>query len=160
MASSNNVIDEIKASGSSASNTVPLTSNEPTNGALDKEMNGTATRASTPDGEEAAECGCGDESSNAKEAPVDDDIPSAKDFAKAYSLPVLDSDGKEHTFKSLVSRAGIDKHLVIFIRHFFCSVSYFLPFFGSFVTTDICSYVKTTSSNFLRSSRPRPYPRQ
>ena len=39
-------------------------------------------------------------------------------------MPVLDVDGKEQMFGSLyANEAGPSRHLIIFVRHFFCGVS-------------------------------------
>lgn len=54
--------------------------------------------------------------------------PSAETLRKVENYTVLDKEGNEHPFKSLY--AGPDstgRVLVIFIRHFFCGVSFFFP---------------------------------
>lgn len=54
-------------------------------------------------------------------------LPSAETLRKVENYTVLDKEGNKHLFKSLY--AGPDstgRVLVIFIRHFFCGVSFFL----------------------------------
>lgn len=54
---------------------------------------------------------------------VSDKLPSKGDLERIADLPVLDASGEAHTFKSLHSRTGEARRvLVIFIRHFFCGV--------------------------------------
>lgn len=104
-------------------------------GALDKEM-GLATRESSTEelpSEVAApavtkkvdeDCGCGPDTTELMtDVTVNNSIPSISQIEKAYGLPVLDANGKEHTFKSIVEKEGLERHFIIFIRHFFCSVS-------------------------------------
>lgn len=60
---------------------------------------------------------------------VNNDIPSNKDISKAADLPVLDSDGSSHPFKSLYTETdGKPKRaLIVFVRHFFCGVRLTFP---------------------------------
>lgn len=66
------------------------------------------------------------------EVGVSDDLPTKDMVEKAADVPIVDIDGKEMPFKSLYlpsQDGGGDKKeeqrtLVVFIRHFFCGVSY------------------------------------
>ncbi|KAL8662767.1 MAG: hypothetical protein Q9202_004459 [Teloschistes flavicans] len=54
---------------------------------------------------------------------ANDKIPTRKELDKVADLPVLDPDGKPHTFKSLYTPSNKNERsrtLIIFIRHFFC----------------------------------------
>ncbi|KAI4225514.1 MAG: hypothetical protein L6R36_003863 [Xanthoria steineri] len=53
---------------------------------------------------------------------VHNTVPRRKDVERIAELPVLDKDGKPHTFSSLLAPANNKRSrtLVIFIRHFFC----------------------------------------
>lgn len=53
---------------------------------------------------------------------VNDNAPSRKTLEKVAELPVLDMNGKPHTFKSLYTPDSNEssRTLIIFIRHFFC----------------------------------------
>ena len=55
---------------------------------------------------------------------VNNNPPTKEDLEKVADLPVLDKDGKKHTFKSLYAdnENGPRRVLIIFIRHFFCGV--------------------------------------
>ncbi|KAL8952761.1 MAG: hypothetical protein Q9222_001346 [Ikaeria aurantiellina] len=67
-------------------------------------------------------------------------IPSRKDLDKVAELPVLDSNGKPHPFKSLCksSSSGNPRTLIIFIRHFFCgNCQEYLRSLSSSVTPDV-----------------------
>ena len=56
---------------------------------------------------------------------VNNKIPSKSDLEKCADLPILDVNKKSLPFKSLYSsQKGGRRVLVIFIRHFFCGVSY------------------------------------
>ncbi|KAF2102452.1 hypothetical protein NA57DRAFT_7658, partial [Rhizodiscina lignyota] len=72
---------------------------------------------------------------------VSNTLPTADVLKKCAELPVYDADGKQHSFKSLVEGDGSgSKHMVIFIRHFFCG---------------ICQeYVRTLASSFSSSTLP------
>jgi hypothetical protein len=67
-------------------------------------------------------------------------LPTDETLAKIQDYVVLDRDGKTHTFKSLYNGPNVARRvLVIFVRHFFCSVrlfytprSFFLSNFFSF----------------------------
>ncbi|KAL8836346.1 MAG: hypothetical protein Q9170_002960 [Blastenia crenularia] len=60
---------------------------------------------------------------------ANDNLPSRKDLEKVAELPVLDVNGKPHTFKSLYAsvKNETSRVLFIFIRHFFCGVGSLLP---------------------------------
>ena len=65
---------------------------------------------------------------------VNNNPPTKEDLEKIADLPVLDKDGKKHTFKGLYAdnQHGPRRVLIIFIRHFFCGVcsptnTFFLP---------------------------------
>ncbi|KAF1986896.1 hypothetical protein K402DRAFT_298838, partial [Aulographum hederae CBS 113979] len=48
-------------------------------------------------------------------------IPSTQALERAGKMTVQDAQGKSHTFKSIIEGTGShDKHLILFIRHFFC----------------------------------------
>lgn len=52
------------------------------------------------------------------------EVPSAETLRKVGDYKVLDREGKEHTFKSLVEGPdATERVLVLFVRHFFCGVS-------------------------------------
>lgn len=56
---------------------------------------------------------------------TDNKLPSLETLRKLEDYTVLDEDGKSHTFKSLYSGHNVARRvLVVFIRHFFCGVSY------------------------------------
>jgi hypothetical protein len=64
---------------------------------------------------------------------VNDDVPSDEAIAKIADYPVFDVDGIEISFRHLWEGADGEKRthtvLVIFIRHFYCGVSYMSPTF-------------------------------
>ncbi|KAF2231711.1 hypothetical protein EV356DRAFT_451504 [Viridothelium virens] len=48
-------------------------------------------------------------------------LPTKSEWARCVELPVLDVDGKEQMFGSLYgNEAGPSRHLIVFVRHFFC----------------------------------------
>lgn len=52
-------------------------------------------------------------------------LPSSDSAQKAEKLQVLDSDGNARSFKSVYTYPDAsDRVLVIFVRHFFCGVSF------------------------------------
>jgi hypothetical protein len=58
---------------------------------------------------------------------VNDDLPTEQDLKRVGDLVVLDSQGVSTPFKEVFGGQGKAKRqLVIFVRHFFCGVSYFL----------------------------------
>jgi len=55
---------------------------------------------------------------------TNNDLPSAESISKLGNLTVLDKDGKSIPFKNVYSGPNrVRRVLVVFIRHFFCSVS-------------------------------------
>jgi hypothetical protein len=57
--------------------------------------------------------------------PETDNLPSIDLQRKVENYPVFDRTGKEHPFKSLYSGSDSARRvLVIFVRHFFCGVSF------------------------------------
>lgn len=63
---------------------------------------------------------------------TDNTIPSQALLRKVADFPVLDQDGKSRPFKSLYSGPMVARRvLVIFVRHFFCGVSYAHPSYPS-----------------------------
>lgn len=72
----------------------------------------------------AKDCGCG---ANEPDADVSNALPTAEALKQCAELPVYDAEGKVQTFKSLVDGDGSgNKHMVVFIRHFFCGVSTYI----------------------------------
>lgn len=56
-------------------------------------------------------------------AKVDSSLPTRDMLEKCANLPLLEQDGAEHSFESIVNRdSSKDRHMLIFIRHFFCGV--------------------------------------
>ncbi|KAL8648808.1 MAG: hypothetical protein Q9226_005836 [Calogaya cf. arnoldii] len=71
---------------------------------------------------------------------VNNNNPRRKDMESIAELPVLDKDGKPHTFKSLYAPADNEtsRTLIIFIRHFFCgNCQEYLRTLCSSVTPDV-----------------------
>jgi hypothetical protein len=70
---------------------------------------------------------------------TDNTIPSQALLRKVADFPVLDQDGKSRPFKSLYSGPMVTRRvLVIFVRHFFCGVSYDPPCHPSPASFSIC----------------------
>jgi len=67
----------------------------------------------------AKDCGC----DVGGPAPVTDQVPTAADLEKASQLTVLDANGKSYKFSEIYSDSGAERHLIVFIRQFFCGVS-------------------------------------
>lgn len=62
------------------------------------------------------------------ELQTNNELPSAEVQKMIEDYIVLDKDGKSRTFKSLYMGPNVARRvLVIFIRHFFCGVSYQMP---------------------------------
>lgn len=55
--------------------------------------------------------------------PQDGVIPSEAMLRAAADLPVYDRQGKSHSFHTLYAAPG-ERHLIIFVRHFFCGVRF------------------------------------
>ncbi|KAL8852204.1 MAG: hypothetical protein Q9221_002914 [Calogaya cf. arnoldii] len=71
---------------------------------------------------------------------VNNNNPRRKDLERVAELPVLDKDGKPHTFKSLYAPTNNERSrtLIIFIRHFFCgNCQEYLRSLCSSVTPDV-----------------------
>lgn len=59
------------------------------------------------------------------EIATTNELPSPEQIKQIDNYIVLDKDGKSHTFKSLYSGTNVARRvLIIFVRHFFCGVSY------------------------------------
>jgi hypothetical protein len=80
----------------------------------------TAPTAETPNP------GCGPEDSPEEHALYD--LPSKEQLEKAFKLDVLDKDGAKRNFGDLCHDEGdgVERNLVIFIRHWFCGVRFIL----------------------------------
>lgn len=60
---------------------------------------------------------------------VSNKLPSKAELDKAAKLPILDMNGKRQAFGNLfIGESASQKHLIIFVRHFFCGVCSELPF--------------------------------
>jgi len=66
------------------------------------------------------DCGC----DAGSPAPVTDKIPTTSDLEKIGELLVRNAEGKTLTFREIYGDSSAERHLVIFIRHFFCGVCY------------------------------------
>ncbi|QDS76148.1 hypothetical protein FKW77_007375 [Venturia effusa] len=82
----------------------------------------TATTSVTPAMKETTNPGCGPQDS-AEDSTIYD-FPTQEQFENAFKLDVLDKDGKKHSFGELCQDGseGVERNLVIFIRHWFCGV--------------------------------------
>jgi hypothetical protein len=59
------------------------------------------------------------------EVPSNDKPPSVDTIRKVENYPILDNKGEKHSFKSIYDGPdSTGRVLVIFIRHFFCGVSF------------------------------------
>ena len=68
----------------------------------------------------AQDCGC----DAGSPAPVTDKIPTASDLQKIGELLVQNAEGKSLMFREIYGDSSAERHLIIFIRHFFCGVGY------------------------------------
>lgn len=61
---------------------------------------------------------------------ISDNLPDAQAVESAGEIPIFDSEGNSRPFKSIYSGelAIGEQQMVLFVRHFFCGVSIFLPF--------------------------------
>jgi hypothetical protein len=66
----------------------------------------------------AEDCGC----DAGTPAPVTDKIPTAAELEKIGQLPVQDEAGKSYKFSEIYGDLSAERHLVTFVRHFFCGV--------------------------------------
>ena len=64
------------------------------------------------------DCGC----DAGSPAPVTDKIPTTSDLEKIGELPVQNAEGESFKFREIYGDTSAERHLVIFIRHFFCGV--------------------------------------
>jgi hypothetical protein len=56
---------------------------------------------------------------------TNNDLPTQATLNKIENLPILDKDGKSLPFKNLYTGPGVTRRvLIIFVRHFFCGVSF------------------------------------
>lgn len=63
------------------------------------------------------------ETMGAKHEVTSAEVPSIETLRKVGDYEVLDSEGKKHSFKSVIEGPeATERVLVIFIRHFFCGV--------------------------------------
>lgn len=63
------------------------------------------------------------------EVETNNELPSLETLRKIEPYTVLDADGKSHTFKSLYAGHNVARRvMVIFVRHFFCGVSFLATF--------------------------------
>lgn len=68
---------------------------------------------------------------------VNNDLPSEKDLKKVEDLLILDAQGKSRPFRELYDASGVaPRQLIIFIRHFFCGVSYAICMLSAAPRTD------------------------
>jgi hypothetical protein len=83
----------------------------------------TSPISNTAPTEETLNPGCGPEDIPEEHALYN--LPTKEQLDKAFSLDVLDKDGTKMNFRGLCQDGGegIERHLVIFIRHWFCGVS-------------------------------------
>jgi hypothetical protein len=64
------------------------------------------------------------------EIDISDDLPTEEILEEAGDIPIYDSEGNEKPFKSLYSGDSAigEQQLVIFVRHFYCGVSFTITF--------------------------------
>lgn len=56
---------------------------------------------------------------------VNNDLPTREDLKNVEDLLILDAQGKSRPFRELYDASGVaPRQLIIFIRHFFCGVSW------------------------------------
>lgn len=65
----------------------------------------------------------------ADDIELSDDCPSRRILAEAGKVPIYDADGSSRPFSTLYEGelAIGEQQLIIFVRHFFCGVSFFFP---------------------------------
>jgi hypothetical protein len=71
---------------------------------------------------------------NIEDVEVSSELPSKAMLDEAAGLPIIDAEGKEMLFKNLYTHSyPLEKKrvMVIFVRHFFCGVSYIIFLFFS-----------------------------
>lgn len=66
----------------------------------------------------------GPSKANKAQNGADDNVPTAKEMAKAGEVEIFDKDSKPRKLSSFFeAKDGVpQKYLVVFIRHFFCGV--------------------------------------
>ncbi|KAE9962293.1 hypothetical protein BLS_000565 [Venturia inaequalis] len=81
-----------------------------------------ASSANTPAKTESPNPGCGPQDSSEDSTLYH--LPTKEQLAAAFELHVLDKDGKKHNFGELCHNGseGVERNLVVFIRHWFCGV--------------------------------------
>jgi alkyl-hydroperoxide reductase/thiol specific antioxidant family protein len=55
------------------------------------------------------------------EAPTDNDLPSADVISKLNEVTLFDEKGASHSFKTIYAADDVDRHLILIVRHFFCT---------------------------------------
>ncbi len=88
---------------------------------------------------------------------VSSKLPSQRDLERVADLPVLDSNGEPHPFKTLHSSPnGPQRVLIIFIRHFFCGVSpsHLSPIRKSLMAIEALTYIRTVKNTFELCHHP------
>jgi len=93
---------------------------------------------------------------------TDNTIPSQALLHRVADFPVLGQDGKSRPFKNLYSGPMVARRvLVIFVRHFFCGVSYaplcYLSPVSFTSAKTFCRTAKHTLKHFPRIYRPTPF---
>ena len=81
-------------------------------------------------------------------------LPTKGEWSRCMEMPVLDVENKERMFGSLyANERGPSRHLIVFVRHFFCGVS-------SSLSSPSISSTRTTAhtSPFAELSRIPPHP--
>ena len=80
---------------------------------------------------EAPSCEYDPNSNFSGEIKVSNDPPDAKMLKRVEGLEIVDVEGKSRTFGSLFEelKEG-ERVVVVFIRHFFCGVGFYFPFFS------------------------------
>ena len=86
------------------------------------------------------------------EAKVSNKPPSKSELQRVANLPILDASGKSHSFKSLYE--GKTKVLIVFIRHFFCGVSFLLIYPEKWQHLRPRRIVKSIFAHWPQSSLP------
>lgn len=103
-----------------------------------------------------------DDSSNTAACPTGDDIhvdnkiPNQNILKKIEDYPVLDVGGKSIPFKSIFTGPNVARRvLVIFVRHFYCGVSYTPPLLVFiFMSKKMKLTINRTARNTSASSPP------
>jgi len=60
------------------------------------------------------------QSSSPSSSTASDPLPTAAELEELYQLPVLDKDKTSTSFGTLIKDPSHARHIVVFIRHFFC----------------------------------------